>query len=617
MKETRIPGRNPAGNPGPFAKILVATLCGLTLLAGCLATPPAQAQVSSYQTMRVGLYHGSTRLTSANLANETGSGFTFGYYGNSGTTFTSLGQTNETGITMVRSSNVYRSGNDFTTSGSSNPLGCYHVVHSTGYSSYSVAKQEADKLIGGFVAWIDGVFQVRMGHYTSMTDAKTAAGARDVGETSSYGINVVKLGTNEILFQFDGGSTKALGIVPDITGHSDPTTWFKNIKYRGAFRYQRVDQTDLTVVNVVDLEPYVKGVIPYEMSASWPVEALKTQAVCARTYGVRQAMAVNHRSENFDLCNNAHCQVYNGLGGPATANPSTVSDQAVNETAGMYLWYNGGLAGTFYSSSHGGASEAVSNVWLSTSQSAYPYLSGVVDPYEHMADNINSKSSWTVSYSKAELTTMLQGKGYGSGQTISKLETKYSPTGNVMALTVHWSNGGTNTFYPDNLRYTSWFNLPSIHFAINETLPTNKVYPDGSSGGTSGGSSSGSSGSGYTVNEEEKLDSLAGTSVLSSAGVASTADSPYVITGTGDVSALTSSGGSSSSGSGSSGQTGNYQVFTGSHFASGDVFHFNGAGWGHNIGMSQFGAYAMAKEFGFDYKYILEFYFPGTTVARA
>ncbi len=61
-------------------------------------------------------------------------------------------------------------------------------------------------------------------------------------------------------------------------------TWFQGYKYHGGFRYERIGGGDLTVVNVVDLETYIKGVIPYEMSSDWPLEALKAQAICARSY---------------------------------------------------------------------------------------------------------------------------------------------------------------------------------------------------------------------------------------------------------------------------------------------------------------------------------------------
>lgn len=60
----------------------------------------------------------------------------------------------------------------------------------------------------------------------------------------------------------------------------------------------------------MDIDDYVKGVLPYEMSPSWPLEALKAQAVCARTYALLQTK--HYKSYKFDVCNTTDCQVYQG-----------------------------------------------------------------------------------------------------------------------------------------------------------------------------------------------------------------------------------------------------------------------------------------------------------------
>lgn len=590
-------------------KILFA-LC----LSACLGMmiPSAFATVN-IDTMRVGLYYDDTRLTSANLANINGSGYRFGYYTNK-TTFVPLGQTAETSVTMVIGNNVYLVGTNFSTDSSSGTaLGCYHALHSSGYASYDAAKAVASGLSSGFVAWIEGDFQVRSGAFTTSAQASTHAnavgGSNTVVGTSGYSINMVKTGTTELIFQFDGGSSKAFGVEQDITGHSDPQVWFKNIQYRGGFQYQRVSQGNMVVSNVIDLDSYVKGVVPYEMSGSWPLEALKSQAVCARTYGVLQAQAVRHSSENFDICNTACCQVYYGNGGPNINNPTTTSDQAVEETKGMYLWHGNSLAGTYYSSSHGGASESVTNVWGS-SLSTYPYLCGVIDPYEQLASSINGRSSWSVTYTKAELTTMLQGKGFGVGSEIASLETVYSATGNAISLIIHWSNGKTNSLTTSEMRYSSWLNLPSIHFIINETLPA--VVETGS-GGSSGTSAR------YQINESIDLTTLEGLYTLGVSGISAVLPSQtYVISGSGTVSALTENDLMESTvTTGSLGGAYASNLLSGSRTVTGETFVFNGSGWGHNLGMSQFGAYAMAQYKNFTYIDILEFYFPTTQVKTA
>ncbi len=79
----------------------------------------------------------------------------------------------------------------------------------------------------------------------------------------------------------------------------DPVTWFRGNRYRGGFEYT-VSGGGLQVVNVVDLEDYVKGVLPSEMPGNWELEALKAQAVCARTFA---CLTTKHLSAyGFDVC---------------------------------------------------------------------------------------------------------------------------------------------------------------------------------------------------------------------------------------------------------------------------------------------------------------------------
>lgn len=103
-------------------------------------------------------------------------------------------------------------------------------------------------------------------------------------------MSIVETGTDHILFQFDQGTGGILAILPDVTGAEDVRTWFSNYKYRGGFLYQRLNGGNISVVNVVELEDYVKGVVCYEMGRTWPLEALKAQAhlcqdLCSEEHG--------------------------------------------------------------------------------------------------------------------------------------------------------------------------------------------------------------------------------------------------------------------------------------------------------------------------------------------
>ena len=568
------------------------------LLAVVLALPTALAAGSGGEMVRVGLAYGSGALVNANLENNTGygSGYRMGYF-DDGLDFVELARTDEdeTQITMVKTQNTWVNGTSYSNSDNGGEaIGCYHVLVESGYRSYEQAAADAQEYRDGFVAWIDGDYQVRAGSYTSRQEAEDAAQSLGgtVAGTSSYAVNVTRTGTAEILFQFDGGDALALGVMPDVTGADTVRTWFKGYRYCGGFRYERIGGGDLTVVNIVDLETYIKGVVPYEMSNSWPLEALKVQAVCARSYAYINIHSGKHTSYHFDVCNTTDCQAYYGAGTNSSsyqANERT--DQAVDETAGKYAWYDGQVIEAFYSSSHGGASESVYNVWGSSLEQ-YPYLCGVEDPYEADMASKNSYSSWTVSYTSSELAQRLQARGYNASSGIASLTLTYSDLGNVIQVRVTYGNGESNDLKPTSIR--SVFGVSSIRFTVN-----------GQS--VSSGAGTSSSGGGLTANGSASLDSQGTYTVISGSGSLSQAglDGLYAISGSGSVTPAEDA--ASGGGSGTDTPAGTQVTVSGSSYI------FQGSGNGHQLGLSQYGARAMAER-GFTYDEIIEFYYPGTYV---
>ena len=568
------------------------------LLAVVLALPTVLAAGSGGEMVRVGLAYGSGALVNANLENNTGygSGYRMGYF-DDGLDFVELARTDEdeTQITMVKTQNTWVNGTSYSNSDNGGDvIGCYHVLVESGYRSYEQAAADAQEYRDGFVAWIDGDYQVRAGSYTSRQEAEDAAQSLGgtVAGTSSYAVNVTRTGTAEILFQFDGGDALALGVMPDVTGADTVRTWFKGYRYCGGFRYERIGGGDLTVVNIVDLETYIKGVVPYEMSNSWPLEALKVQAVCARSYAYINIHSGKHTSYHFDVCNTTDCQAYYGAGTNSSsyqANERT--DQAVDETAGKYAWYDGQVIEAFYSSSHGGASESVYNVWGSSLEQ-YPYLCGVEDPYEADMASQNSYSSWTVSYTSSELAQRLQARGYNASSGIASLTLTYSDLGNVIQVRVTYGNGESNDLKPTSIR--SVFGVSSIRFTVNGQSVSSGAGTSGSGGGlTANGSASLDSQGTYTV--------ISGSGSLSQAGL----DGLYAISGSGSVTPAEDA--ASGGGSGTDTPAGTQVTVSGSSYI------FQGSGNGHQLGLSQYGARAMAER-GFTYDEIIEFYYPGTYV---
>jgi SpoIID/LytB domain protein len=126
----------------------------------------------------------------------------------------------------------------------------------------------------------------------------------------------------------------------------------------------------LSVVNSVPIDSYVRGVVSNEMPRDWPLEAVKAQAVAARSYAL-----AHKRGAEFDVYSDTRDQVYGGI---ATETP--VGDQAVAATRQQVLMYDGKVATTYFFSSSGGMTASIADVFVSSKP--VPYLVSVPDPYD-------------------------------------------------------------------------------------------------------------------------------------------------------------------------------------------------------------------------------------------
>lgn len=533
-------------------------VCALAVLAW---TTPALA-LETDGPVRAGLYYGSAALDTANLENSVGSGYRFGYFDGSGS-FVTLGSTGQTQITMLKTQNLYVKDGTYSASdpGGGQLIGCYHIQLPASYGSFAEAKGAADAYTGGFPAWISGTYYARVGAYATQEQAQSAMNSLglsggSVANTSSYGISVTETQSGTILFQFDSGGGEIFAVNPGQDDGQETVTWFKGYRYYGDFLYERIGGGSLTVVNRVMMDDYIKGILPYEMSASWPLEALKAQAVCARSYTM--TIGSKHAQYHFDVCTSTDCQVYKGLN---SANETT--DRAVEETSGICAWYNGSIAQTFYYASNGGASENSENVW----GTSLPYLRGVKDPYEAAVAASVNNYNWTYNYTKSELTAKLRDRGVDCGAIVSFRVTGFTEMGNVAGIAFTDSSGEVFSYTKERAR--TILGLPSMRFQV-------------SGGGESGG------GSGIYVG---------GGSLGDLSGV-------YVIDGSGEIKLM--SGISSLQALSSTGVAALIPGVTG----NADTFTITGSGNGHHVGMSQWGANAMAKQ-GYTYQDILTFYFTG------
>jgi stage II sporulation protein D len=192
--------------------------------------------------------------------------------------------------------------------------------------------------------------------------------------------------------------------------------------YRGGLRLSARGDA-VRVVNVVDLESYLRGVVPAEMQASWPLEALKAQAVAARTYTLHH---LDGRRDH-DVCATVECQVYRGRD---AEHPAT--DGAIAATSGEVLVYDGVFARTFYHADSGGVIASSAEVWGAD----LPYLQAFQD-----VATAGPHSVWTARLDPRAVAAHLATVGVqvGTPQRLRVLETSVS--GRVVRAEVSGSGG--------------------------------------------------------------------------------------------------------------------------------------------------------------------------------
>ena len=544
-----------------FLRWLSVCLTG-ALLLGIL--PPRADAAGAENTIRVGLYYGSSAMPTANLENEVGSGYQFGTFGSDGS-FTALGSTSNVQITVCKDTNLYLSGGRFyetPTAAAYQLIGAYHLQLPETYATYEAAAAAAQAYPYGFPAYVDGQYVVRFEFYSTAANAAAGYPGYQVVGGSETCYTVVDTGTGQILFEFDNGGDY-LGIMPQSSGE-EARTWFRGYQYYGGFQYMRRSGNDLSVINFVSEDLYVAGVLPYEFVVNDELESLKAGAVAIRTFA---NASTKHSALGFDVCNTTDCQVYRGV---YTGSGASDVLQAVEETSGECAYYTGALIEALYFSSDGGATEDAVNAWGSD----VPYLQGKADPYE--ASISFNGQSWTYTVTSADLQELL-----GCGPVTSFTVTELTENGNVNEITIVDSSGQEYIYRGDDVRILQ--NLSGVTYMSRRfTITPN----DGQT------SDSGSSGGSLSVYDGDVTVSADSVTVITADGT-TTVSAPVTV--------LTDSG-SYSTGSGTTTSSG-----------SGEGWTISGGGYGHNIGMSQWGAYAMGLQ-GYTYREILQFYYTGITI---
>jgi stage II sporulation protein D len=211
-----------------------------------------------------------------------------------------------------------------------------------------------------------------------------------------------------------GESNAPTQLAPPLTFQPGAAPLTLGRPYRGTLQVDVVDGK-LRAINVVGLDQYVYGVVPSEMPFQWAPEALKAQAVAARSF----ALAGRKAGAPFDVYPDTRSQVYLGY---SHERPST--NAAVDATAGQVLLFQGQVARTFFFSTSGGRTENVADVF--TGGAALPYLVSVTDPY----DSISPYHDWgPYLYSGAKLA-----KAFKLGAPVTDLQADLNGAGRIGTL---------------------------------------------------------------------------------------------------------------------------------------------------------------------------------------
>ena len=229
------------------------------------------------------------------------------------------------------------------------------------------------------------------------------------------------------------GRTRARPIAPvTVTGgsstrlHGRAENQVRSGTYRGRMVLSR-DGSSVLVVNHVWLEHYLYGVVPAEMPASWVPEALKAQAVVARSY----ALTSRRSGEPYDVFADTRSQVYNGVG--AEVDTTTA---AVRATKGRVVTVGGAVAQTFFFSTSGGRTAANEEGFGGTPLS---YLRSVDDPY----DDLSPVHTWTARFSRREAERELG--SLVAGRLRALRVTSRTPSGRAATIEVRGSRGDVET----------------------------------------------------------------------------------------------------------------------------------------------------------------------------
>ena len=481
--------------------------------------------------------------------------------------------------------------------------GGYHIQIGSVYEMYDQVLSEFARVQTvapeAYLAYDNG-WRIYTGHFMSQEEAYASLNTMTV-EMSSYVLivtdpnpsSIIVAANDKVLFSFDSTEKEFI--------FSTQIFEVNAIKYRGSFIVKRLPGSDFTFINRVSLNEYLYGVLPKEMSGDWPIEALKAQAIAARNYVLMSGD--KYAAYGFNVDNTTSSQVYGGYSAEKQN-----SNRAVDETNGYVLTASGEIVPLFFHSHSGGITDNSENVW----NAPLTYIKSTLDLYSIGYPN----TDWSVTMHRAEIEQKLIANGYSIGSLLSINIVERAASGRVTKLELIGSLSQA-TLSKEKIRSVlGSTTLKSLLFSFDVgTAVTNT-------------SSASTSSSAVTPTITPSLtpvssnQSVAPLVMTSNAGIfgefiesnkLSIFESGQTTTKSVDKAAL---GRASDIYTNPVQATVPYMYNSTESFdmSSGSVI-FYGHGYGHGLGMSQFGAKKMA-EMGMSFEEILSFYYKDTQLLK-
>lgn len=298
-------------------------------------------------------------------------------------------------------------------------------------------------------------------------EENSAALKKDVSYKIQYSDSVFKVYENDsVIFQ----SSNNVTIKPLSAG-----TFIRfikegyNRKFAGDMIFKKKDNNYFIPINRLKMEDYLKGVLPFEMGDSFPLEALKAQAVAARTYAI--ANKGRYSSSGYDLTDDTYTQVYRGY-----VDSATKSNEAVESTKGKILTYGGTPINAYFSASNGGYMERNDYVWQGEWM---PYLIEEIDVYDI------AQKGWTVDKNDDDIDALLKQK-YPSLEvkqfiSIDISNMKFYPSSRISEMSIIYkdNNNITKNLVLTKDKARTFFGLKSALYTVSvkkDTTTNKNIY---------------------------------------------------------------------------------------------------------------------------------------------